>query len=120
MQKSITTYIQTFSKLLSFSRKDSWKDTLTKDFHTEKKTCHVLSHFCSQALVQGPYYYYKQHCKYFYFRKMHKIDLNPGYLINGYLNNQVTRRNYCSDCSYISTEDAYNLCAIKCTAIFKK
>ena len=50
---------------------------------------------------------------------MHKIDLNPGYLINGYLNNQVTRRNYCSDCSYISTEDAYNLCAIKCTAIFK-
>lgn len=51
---------------------------------------------------------------------MHKIDLNPGYLINGYLNNQVTRRNYCSDCSYIPTEDAYNLCAIKCTAIFKK
>ena len=120
MQKSITTYIQTFSKLLSFSRKDSWKDTLTKDFHTEKKTCHVLNHFCSQALVQGPYYYYKQYCKYYYFRKMDKIGLNPGYLINGLLNNQVTRRKYCSNCSYISTEDVYNLCAIKCPDIFFK
>ena len=36
---------------------------------------------------------------------MDKIDLNPGYLINGYLTNQVTRRKYRSNCTYISTEE---------------
>ena len=51
---------------------------------------------------------------------MDKIDLNPGYLINGYLHNQVTGRKYCSNCSYISTEDVYNLYTIKCPDTFFK
>ena len=67
LQKSITTYIQTFSKLLSSLGKESleekihldiYLDTFREDFY-RGKVCHVLNHFCSERLVQGPYYYYK-------------------------------------------------------------
>ena len=36
VQKPVAAYIQAFSKLLSSSGKESWKDTFRKDFHKGK------------------------------------------------------------------------------------
>ena len=67
------------------------KGILERQTSIKEKACHVLNHFCPEGLAHRPCYYYKQYCKYFCFRKMDKIDLNPGYLLNGYLNNQLSK-----------------------------